>query len=97
MAALSILIIMTAIVHFKFHTEMTFPFSVKYRFRFIAVLTNCMALLIVAFKTIIKIIIIISIAIANNTITAFTSGVVFVVTALAQEMAIITYRIISID
>ena len=81
-------LIFTAIVKFKFHTQISRTVTVEYRFWFIVIVVNYLVhvktISAIWMVMIFFIFMITSVIIMNYRITSFTSDVIFIVTSLAQ-------------
>ena len=81
-------LIFTAIVKFKFHTQISRTVTVEYRFRLVVIvvdyLVHVKTISAIWMVMIFFIFMITSVIIMNYRITSFTSDVIFIVTSLAQ-------------
>ena len=81
-------LIFTAVIKFKFHTQISRTVTVEYRFWFIVIVVNYLVhvktISAIWMVMIFFIFMITSVIIMNYRITSFTSDVIFIVTSLAQ-------------
>ena len=81
-------LIFTAVIKFKFHTQISRTVTVEYRFRLVVIVVDYL----IHIKTISTIWVVViffifmitSVIIMNYRITSFTSDIIFIVTSLAQ-------------
>ena len=81
-------LIFTAVIKFKFHTQISRTVTVEYRFRLVVIVVNYLVhvktLSAIRVVMIFFIFMITSIIIVYNRITSFTSDIIFIITSLAQ-------------
>ena len=81
-------LIFTAVIKFKFHTQISRTVTVEYRFRLVVIvvdyLVHVKTISAIWMVMIFFIFMITSVIIMNYRITSFTSDVIFIVTSLAQ-------------
>ena len=97
---ISVVAVLSALIDFKFHAEITLAVTVKYRVGLVIVLVNrtVLAFLIAPIAVgVIVLIVVIGVVAVDNTPTALACGVIVIIAGIAERHAVSACIVVSPD